>query len=333
MIFSILIPNYNNYRYLKLAIASVKKQSFEDYEIIVCDQSNDGSEEQVAQLCTDNNVVFFHLDKPSLMEARSTLVFNSKGQYILWLDSDDLLCPFALELIYQCIVLNKNPEMIFYGWKTIDENNNTIEKNKHKRVFEHLDSVSQKALIHSIKMELLISNEINDLWNKCFLSTFFKKHFVENSQHIGEDFFIVSKMVTNVSSFSLLDAELYSYRINPNSVTHIFKNVYWNDHLRMLEERLTLANIFLDNPQTAKEVYVFFVHEIYALVLFASKNKKNFRGTECKAFKNSDIFLETYLFIKRNKKLFTKKERVILFLFKHKMYLLLFLIKLFYSRG
>lgn len=101
MLFSIIIPVYNTEKYLKQCLQSVLQQTCQDYEIILID---DGSTDKSGTLCDEyakiDKVTCVHQKNQGLSAARNTGVAVSRGEYLLFLDSDDyLLSPSALEIL------------------------------------------------------------------------------------------------------------------------------------------------------------------------------------------------------------------------------------------
>ena len=88
---SIIIPVYNMERYLRDCVNSVIKQSYKDYEIILVD---DGSKDSSPQLCDelsskDNRIKVIHKENEGLSMARNDGLAIAKGEFVLFLDSDD----------------------------------------------------------------------------------------------------------------------------------------------------------------------------------------------------------------------------------------------------
>jgi len=105
MTFSVIIPVYNRTVTLKSAIESVLCQSFKDFEIIVVD---DGSNDSVAKSLKPymGLIHYIRIDKnKGVSHARNIGIKASNGQYIAFLDSDDLWLPNKLQA--QCNELNK----------------------------------------------------------------------------------------------------------------------------------------------------------------------------------------------------------------------------------
>lgn len=93
---SVIIPTYNRVGYLKEAIESVLQQSYPEIELIVVDDgSTDGTRELVASY--DQRVKYFYQQNLERGAARNRGILSSQGEYIAFLDSDDLWLPNHLE--------------------------------------------------------------------------------------------------------------------------------------------------------------------------------------------------------------------------------------------
>lgn len=99
---SIIIPVYNVERYVKKCINSVLSQSYTDYEIILVD---DGSTDASGEICDRfaeqyRQISVIHQSNMGLGGARNTGIAASKGDYLLFIDSDDTV---NLRLVEKCI--------------------------------------------------------------------------------------------------------------------------------------------------------------------------------------------------------------------------------------
>lgn len=94
---SVVMPVYNMERYVRQAINSVLRQTFKDYEVIIVD---DGSTDLSYDICsefTDSRIRIIQQENRGVSGARNTGVEVSRGQYIAFLDPDDLWLPKKLE--------------------------------------------------------------------------------------------------------------------------------------------------------------------------------------------------------------------------------------------
>ena len=103
MFYSIVIPVYNAQDYIERAIKSIQQQSFQDYEVICIDDgSKDNSSKILDRLCeNDERIRVFHCENGGVSKARNTGIDLARGEYILFMDSDDEYVPEALADVYK----------------------------------------------------------------------------------------------------------------------------------------------------------------------------------------------------------------------------------------
>jgi glycosyltransferase involved in cell wall biosynthesis len=122
---SIVIPAYNADRTILETIESVQNQTFTDFEIIVI---NDGSTDrtlEVLQSISDDRLKIFTYENGGVSTARNRGIAHAVGEFIAFLDSDDLWTPDKLELQYAA--LKHNPTAgVAYSWtQFMDEQGDT----------------------------------------------------------------------------------------------------------------------------------------------------------------------------------------------------------------
>ena len=120
---SVIITVYNTDKYITDAINSVIGQSFQDFEIIaINDGSTDSSLEKLEQLDrVDKRIKVINQSKKGPSAARNSGYNNAKGEYIVFLDSDDLLESNALALCYNACIENNLDFCTFDAKAFIDE--------------------------------------------------------------------------------------------------------------------------------------------------------------------------------------------------------------------
>ena len=104
---SVLMPAFNVEKYIASAIESILNQSFLNFELIILDDgSNDGTA-KIIDRYSDPRLKRIYLAKnEGLVNARNILVGMAKGEYIAFLDSDDLADPRRLEMQLQYLIAN-----------------------------------------------------------------------------------------------------------------------------------------------------------------------------------------------------------------------------------
>lgn len=108
-IISVIIPIYNSEKYLKDTLDSVLKQSFTDFEIICIDDgSTDKSGEILAKYADkDNRIHIIRQKNQGVICARNNAVKHAGGEFIYFLDSDDMIDERLLEKSYNAIITGK----------------------------------------------------------------------------------------------------------------------------------------------------------------------------------------------------------------------------------
>jgi glycosyltransferase involved in cell wall biosynthesis len=94
---SVVIPVYRSERYVAATLRSVLAQTFTDFEVIVVD---DGSPDRSIAICKafdDPRIRYVHQSNAGLAAARNAGIRNARGDYIAFIDSDDLWAPEKLE--------------------------------------------------------------------------------------------------------------------------------------------------------------------------------------------------------------------------------------------
>lgn len=125
---SVIIPAYNQSRYLGDAIQSVLNQTCSDFEIIVVDDGSTDDTGRVAHQFDPAIVHYFYQENAGLSAARNTGIRNASGEFITYLDSDDLFAPRKLELLVG--EFERNPQMGFVAGQAIliDENGSPLDR-------------------------------------------------------------------------------------------------------------------------------------------------------------------------------------------------------------
>ena len=148
MTFSIIIPIYNSALYVKKCIDSIKSQSISDFEVILInDGSTDNSLDIINQEIKDDSRFYVYTKTNSGVSATRNLgLSKAKGDYIIFIDSDDWIEPTLLQEIYEH---GNNSDIIQYDF--------------------YETNISKKKEIH-IKSELpeIVQGEGAVVWKRAF---------------------------------------------------------------------------------------------------------------------------------------------------------------------
>lgn len=145
---SVIMPVYNSEEYLSKTIISVLKQTFKDYELILVD---DGSQDNSLVICNmyaakDDRIKVIHQINGGICAARNKGLEYAQGEYIAFIDHDDLYSPILLEENYK-LAKQYDVDVIKFGNEYID--------------FKNLDAYDFKCDKFLDEKNLLIINKEN----------------------------------------------------------------------------------------------------------------------------------------------------------------------------
>lgn len=151
-LFSILIPNlgYSHllFECLDSAISQITKDLF-DYEIIICDQSDADIYKQIKSEIeinyTANRIQLIHSEIKSLYLPRHTLMKYANGEYISFLDSDDIIDSDYLFELYKIIIENNHPDIIFTNFIKMSFDNKINTK------INYLDTLNTNRILDYLR--------------------------------------------------------------------------------------------------------------------------------------------------------------------------------------
>jgi glycosyltransferase involved in cell wall biosynthesis len=106
---SVIIPAFNQSRYLLEAVRSVLAQTHGDLEILIVDDGSTDDTPRVSSHFTDARVRYIRQENRGLSSARNTGIRYARGEFLTYLDSDDLFLSSKLELLLA--VFNANPSL------------------------------------------------------------------------------------------------------------------------------------------------------------------------------------------------------------------------------
>lgn len=134
MVFSVIVPVYNNSSIISRCLDSILKQSFSKFEIIVINDGSTDNLEEVLDQYNDNRLNVINQTNQGVSSARNTGIESSKYDYICFLDSDDEWMPNHLQVLNNLI--SKHPNNGFYitSHKTTMLDGSIISSNKKLRL-------------------------------------------------------------------------------------------------------------------------------------------------------------------------------------------------------
>lgn len=297
--FSIIIPIYNTASYIKRCVDSILQQEYRDFEVILVD---DGSTDGSAEICDrlaqrDSRILVIHKQNEGVAAARRTGVLAAKGDYTLFVDSDDWISDDIL-LVLSNSSIGKY-DVVYFDYTVAGANVSTNELKHNFPVDGPVEADTALELMLDGKMQ----------WNVWQIAV--KTKLLKNIDHpigikIGEDLFLMYQVLTHSSSILFLRERLYYYYQRDESAVHnirtpkqyveSFKDVWYvMDYI--------YKNISSGYPRLISDASLFELNQAYLNLITASSQ------CEIKELGETVAFLErktTSLFRKiKNKKIKT----------------------------
>ena len=232
--YSICIPVYNMEKYLEISILSVLNQSFRNFEIIIInDFSSDESEKIIKKFQYENSRIKLINNKENLGIYRSRVeaIRNAKGNYIIFLDPDDLLPnPNILRDLYEFNSIH-NEDILEFSVIIQKEDHRLYYSLDHR--VNHYHNYNQSIISQPYLSNILFfeNNEYSPvfcrcIWNKMVRKEIFYKNRTSTKKHFdfAEDTIINILNYEYASNFSNLNLIGYMYNVRKDSISHINKN-------------------------------------------------------------------------------------------------------------
>lgn len=300
---SVIIPVYKVEPYLRQCMDSVLAQTYTNLEVILVD---DGSPDGCPAICdeyakNDARVRVIHKENGGLSDARNAGIRAATGEWICFVDSDDIVQVQFIEFLLSSAM----------------ENSCDIAICNYRRFSD------EKKVKPNVKMHSPLSNVINPeeafkrqykgevaryvvAWNKIYRRKIFTSGIYYPKGKLHEDDFTTYKCFLKAKRIVVISPALIFYRIRKDSITSTFSEKRINDFITAHVESLHLIRKYNDDNFLAEALYTLFISYFRLL--------------------NSNTF-DTASFVAIKNELFTLKRNLCL---RHKIKFRLMVIKLLF---
>lgn len=255
--YSVIIPVYNVEDYLRVCLDSVLAQNTSaDYEVILIDDgSPDGSGAICDRYALENPWIrVFHDTNHGVSHARNAGIDVAQGEYILFLDADDLWEPDLLETVTP--LLEKEPDMVYYGHHCLYE-----DGRKEYCAPQLLPNGERgEQYLHRLFGENLVPSAYP--WCYLYRRTFLNAHEIRFREDlkVSEDFVFNMQALAAAKQVTGVKAQLYGYRIRSGSVTATVTEKKLMDNLTTKAAYFrrypvpAMADLYAENAVLAAEI-------------------------------------------------------------------------------
>jgi len=322
--FSVHIPVYNVEKYLAECVDSVLNQTFSNFEIILVDDgSTDGSSE-ICDSFTDPRVRVFHNENHGVLYTRYFSVMQARGEYSVFIDSDDYVDLDFLENVDR-IIEKEKCDIVAFSYKRVFENRFDYPVYPWKE-----DITFEGNRLAEFEKEQIFNPQMNSLCSKVILTSLLqndKTGFEKLKARTGEDLLASLYPVFNSNKIVFVNEHWYNYRQHNESVTH---NADPDRYKSIISVRKEVLKYFQSSSFYSKRnlsrFSSNFIKSMMDCVTITAGSNLDFKR-KLQTFKDiiSDGFY-TEMLEQADKKMLPIKSRLILELFNKKQYRLIVLI-------
>ncbi len=233
-VFSIIVPVYNVEQYLSQCIDSILQQSFPYFELLLI---NDGSSDNSGVICDeyalkDNRIRVFHKQNGGVSAARNLGIENAKGQWVLFIDSDDWI---DKEMLSYVETHKKDVDFVQFGFRKT--NSAVLEYSAVPNEILKLSSQNycNLQLYHPAICGYVVKLDVIKKYNLKFPAGI----------KYGEDQVFILKALMCIPFVIVLNKHFYNYRVRYGSAMNSSLSFFMaKDHLLAIEDLLNFSITF-----------------------------------------------------------------------------------------
>lgn len=289
---SIILPIYNVEKYLEKCVNSVINQTYQNIEIILV---NDGSKDSSGRICdelveSDNRIKVIHKKNGGLASARNAGYEMATGEYIMYIDSDDVI---KNDIAEKCVsaMEKKRSDVVIFGYEKMSEDGQVLEickwSNKtynHDEMVEYLyeaicnmsfgyawNKMYRKSTIDKSKVfgdakvidreDLIYNLELLRFWDRITYIDSVGYEYLQRSSSLlhnsdlarlkGVEYFVKRVEKINIGNAEV-ERKVFNMMVLHYLSDCIIKNILWNDELSAKEKKKLMKEILEECPCKGK---------------------------------------------------------------------------------
>ena len=256
---SVIVPVYNVERFIRKSVDSVLAQTFHNLEIILVD---DGSADRSPEICdeyakSERRIKVIHKENGGLSEARNSGIATARGEYLMFLDSDDYWddC-YALQDIANMLA-KEDADLIVFGLKKF----NLIDGNT---VIRDIQSVNIENYSKTDVLTRLISN--NEYKSSACTKVIKRNMIVQKSIYfhkgfVSEDIEWSVRIALHSDVIKIYNNSFLVYvNQRDGSITSSINSKSCNDYITLLQKSIEYINQY---EKRSQDKYLYFCYWAY----------------------------------------------------------------------
>ena len=279
---SVIVPVYNAEKWLDKCVESIINQTYKDIEILLI---NDGSKDKSLEICRkyetiDSRIRVFDKKNEGVSKARNLGLYNARGKYVQFVDSDDFIEPDMCEKLLDAIT---NADMAICGIKIYK--NDKVLKEHH---IKHKTYNLRKRIDYYFELRKINLGPCN----KLYIRSLIDEQFMEDLT-LGADTMFVLNYMKNVTTVTSVSKCLYNVRLDNDKALNKMPKTDKVDSLieqRKAEENF-LKSIYGPDCEL-KRMYELYLKLIHSCFFDTAKNNKKLLKQLIAGYTNHSLLLE-----------------------------------------
>lgn len=301
--FSIIVPVYNIAGYLKQCLDSIIAQTYKNFEVILVD---DGSTDKSGEICDIysskyKNIRIIHKSNGGLSQARNYGFKEAKGEYIVFVDSDDYIEPYSLEEFISALSVSKYPEVLVTRLKKI--------YGKSERLMD--ENFPIDLFLNKSKDDIInwMFTESNNLWPS--VRYIVKRSLIDKNKmkfregYFHEDVDWTSKLFLYANTFTATKYYWYNHRMaRKDSITTSKNPKRTLDVIKLVSDNIKDNRYQELSLKTKNVIYQRLVKSVFSSI------------SDCRFYKQNEV-KEIIDLLKQNQEIFIYTVE-----FRHKLFII-----------
>lgn len=236
MKYSIIIPVYNAQTTLPRCLDSIVTQKFSDYELLLI---NDGSKDDSDKICREYaekypQIRYFPKENGGVSSARNLGLEQARGEYILFVDSDDDVSPDYFAVLEEALT-RTGTELLLFGYRNFGGKESEWDTGTYAETSE--EAVACRGA------EALRRYLFSSLWSKAFRRDIMEKHHLrfDADLTIGEDQAFIFAYAMHTSSMASIENILYHVDISDQDSLSRKRRDYLTEQLLQMHREMQSA--------------------------------------------------------------------------------------------
>lgn len=239
---SLCVPIYGVEKEIPRFLQSLEQNLRDDVEVLLIDDGTKDNSGKIADAFAKRYaryVQVIHKKNGGVSSARNTGLELARGEYVIFPDSDDCLTADYTARIIGAIEQYNHPDMIFCDYST----GSSLDNLKRRTISTWQEGMIDKnVFVQEFMKDRVLKGYVT---TKAIKRRFYNGRRFNDQTRIGEDYEILTDMVTEMASFVYLQSSLYCYMARENSLTRTGR----------IEDDLTLSRLIAVRYQLYTRLY------------------------------------------------------------------------------